>query len=210
MEQQPINASVQWNKTRVSSILGIDYPSSRSDQHLVLAAQSGCGAAFNELWHLYSRRVYKTVFSITKNAQDAEDATQDSFLRAFLAFESFEGWASFYSWLTRIAINSALGILRKRRSRPEISLNATHLWDEDSAAVELRDSAPDPERTCETDQSRTKLMQAIHRLPANLREALEVHITEECSMRELAERINVSEAAAKSRLYRARKRLSLR
>jgi RNA polymerase sigma-70 factor (ECF subfamily) len=183
------------------------YTSSRSDRHLVLAAQSGCETAFNELWNLYSRRVYKTVFSITKNAQDSEDATQDSLLRAFLAFESFEGRASFYSWLTRIAINSALGILRRRRSRPEISLNPTHPWDEGSVLVEFRDSAPNPEQTYERYQRRAKLIQAVHRLPTNLQEAIEVHITEECSIREVAERINISEAAVKSRLYRARKRL---
>jgi RNA polymerase sigma-70 factor, ECF subfamily len=174
---------------------------------LVFAAQSGCGTAFNERWNLYSRRVYKTVFNITKNAQDAEDATQDSFLRAFLAFESFEGRASFYSWLTRIAINSAFGILRKRRSRPEISLNLTHQWDQEGVLVEFRDSALDPEQTCAKYERRAKVMQAIRRLPANLREALEEYITEDCSLQEVAERINISEAAVKSRLYRARRRL---
>jgi RNA polymerase sigma-70 factor, ECF subfamily len=181
--------------------------SSRNDQHLVVAAQSGCGTAFNELWNLYSRRIYKTVFNITKNAQDAEDATQDSFLRAYLAFESFEGRASFYSWLTRIAINSALGILRKRRSRPEISLNPMRQWDDEGAPVEFTDSAPDPEQTCARYQRFAKLMQAIGKLPANLRVAVEVYITEDCSVQEVAERINISEAAVKSRLYRARKRL---
>jgi RNA polymerase sigma-70 factor (ECF subfamily) len=183
------------------------YASAQGDQHLVLAARSGCGIAFNELWNLYSRRVYKTVFKITRNAQDAEDATQDSFLRAFLAFESFEGRASFYSWLTQIAINSALGILRKRRSRSEISLNPERQWDEESPAVEFRDSAPDPEQTCSKYQRRTKLMQAIRRLPENLRVAIEVYITEDCSVQEVAEKINISEAAVKSRLYRARRRL---
>jgi RNA polymerase sigma-70 factor, ECF subfamily len=62
-----------------------------SHQHLILAARSGCRTSFNELWDFYSRRVYRTTLSITKNAQDAEDALQDSFLLAFRALERFEG-----------------------------------------------------------------------------------------------------------------------
>lgn len=183
------------------------YPASRSDQRLVLAAQSGCKTAFNELWNLYSRRVFRTIFSITKNTQDAEDVMQDTFLRAFVAFDSFEGRSSFYSWLTRIAINSALGILRKRRSRPEISFNSPLQWDEDDAPVDLRDLAPDPEQTYDQRQRRARLLRAIHRLPTNLREAVQALLAEECSVREVADRLNISEAAAKSRLYRARTRL---
>jgi RNA polymerase sigma-70 factor, ECF subfamily len=180
---------------------------SSNDQHLVLAARSGCRTAFNELWELYSRRVYRTILGITNNAQDAEDALQDSFFRAFQAFDSFEGRASFYSWVTRIAINSALGILRKRRSHPETSLNTTSQQEDESAPEEFRDLAPDPEQAYAQHQRHAKLMQAIGRLPTSLREAIQTHITEECSLREVADRLNISEAAAKSRLYRARKLL---
>ena len=178
-----------------------------SDQHLVLAAKSGCRTAFDELWNLYSRRVYRTVFKITKNAQDAEDAVQDSFLHAFLACDSFEGRSSFYSWLTRIAINSALGILRKRRCRPEIPLNPTHQADDETVLGDFRDSAPSPEQSYDQSERRTKLKRAIHKLPANLRAAIQTHITEECSIREVARKLNISEAAAKTRLHRARKQL---
>jgi RNA polymerase sigma-70 factor, ECF subfamily len=183
------------------------YASSRSDQHLVIAAQSGCPTAFNELWNLYSRRVFRTAFNITKNTQDAEDALQDSFLRAFLAFGSFEGRASFYSWVTRIAINSALGILRKRRSHPETSLNPASPREDDSTPVDFRDSAPNPEQTCDQLQRRAKLLRAIRKLPSNLRDAVHAVMTEDCSVREVADRLKISEAAAKSRLYRARTRL---
>ncbi len=183
------------------------YTTSPSDQHLVLAARSGCRTAFNELWDLYSRRIYRTTLSITKNAQDAEDALQDSFLRAFLALETFEGRASFYTWLTRIAINSALGILRKRGCRPETSLNSTSQPEVENTPEELKDSAPNPEQIFEQQQKHARLMQAIHRLPANLREAVQAHIAGDCSVKEVACQLNISQAAAKSRLYRARTRL---
>jgi RNA polymerase sigma-70 factor, ECF subfamily len=180
-----------------------------SHDHLVVAAQSGCGASFKELWDLYSRRVYRTTLSITKNAQDAEDALQDCFLRAFIALENFQGRASFSTWLTRIAINSALGILRKRRCRPETSLNSTYQQEEESATEELRDWVPNPEQIFEQKQAQAKLLQAIRKLPAGLREAVQMHIALDCSAREVAYQLNISEAAAKSRLYRATTRLGL-
>jgi RNA polymerase sigma-70 factor, ECF subfamily len=179
----------------------------RSDEHLVVAARLGCRAAFNELWDLYSRRVYRTILSITKNPQDAEDALQDSFLRAFLALESFEGRASFYTWLTRIAINSALGILRRRRCRPESSLDSSSQQEEEIAPEELRDWAPNPEQIFEERQRHAKLTKAIRKLPANLREAAQARIAGDCSVKEVAYQLNISEAAAKSRLYRATTRL---
>jgi RNA polymerase sigma-70 factor, ECF subfamily len=117
-----------------------------SDQHLVVAARSGCRTAFSELCYLHSRRVYRTIFNITKNAQDAEDALQESFLRAFLALETFEGRASFYTWLTRIAINSALAMLRKRRCRQENSLDSTSRQEDEGGLEDFRDLAPDPEQ----------------------------------------------------------------
>jgi RNA polymerase sigma-70 factor, ECF subfamily len=187
--------------------IGDSSAASLSDHHLVLAARSGCRTAFNELWNLYSRRIYKTVFKIMKNKQDAEDALQDSFFRAFLSLESFEGRSSFYSWLTRIAINSALGILRRRRSRPEISHISVFQQEDEGALEELRDWAPDPEQIYDQHQRHAKLMQAIQGLPTILREAVNPRITEGCSMKEVAYRLNISEAAAKARIHRARIRL---
>jgi len=190
-----------------SSACETDYPATRRDQRLVLDAQAGCRAAFNELWNLYSRRVFRTVLNITKNTQDAEDAMQDSFLRAFLAFKTFEGRSSFYSWITRIAINSALGILRKRRNHPEVSLTPVSQWHDDGTPLDFKDSSPDPEESYDQSQRSLKLLRAVHRLPGNLRDAVEALLAEECSVKEVANRLQISEAAAKSRLFRARNRL---
>jgi RNA polymerase sigma-70 factor, ECF subfamily len=177
------------------------------DQRLVCAAQSGCRKAFDELINLYSRRVHWTILDITKNAEDAEDAMQDTFLRAFVAIGRFEGRASFYSWLTRIAINSAFMVLRRRRNRREISLNSPPDWDGEVLPLEVKDSAADPEEVCFQQQRQAILDSAIHRLEPSLREAVRARVEEECSIKEIAKRCNISEAAAKSRLLRARKRL---
>jgi RNA polymerase sigma-70 factor (ECF subfamily) len=182
-------------------------PIQQCDQRLVYAAQSGCRTAFNELFSLYSRRVYRTVFAITKNSEDAEDAMQDSFLRAFLAINRFESRSTFYSWLTRIAINSALMILRKRRTRPEFSLSPAYERNDEITSMDFEDSAPDPEQTYCQSQRHSTLIHAIHKLSPSLRDVVRAHLIEECSVRELALKFNISEAAAKSRLYRARIRL---
>jgi RNA polymerase sigma-70 factor, ECF subfamily len=177
------------------------------DQRLVYAAQSGCRAAFDELVSLHSRRVHRTVLAITKNSEDAKDAMQESFLRAFLAISRFEGRARFYSWLTRIAINSALMILRKRRARPEFSLSTPQERSDEIAHMDFKDLAPNPEETYYHRQRHSTLTRAIRKLSPNLREIVQACVVEECSLREVAERFNISEAAVKSRLYRARKRL---
>jgi len=179
------------------------------DQRLVYAAQAGCRTAFGELFNLYSRRIQLTIFSITKNSADAEDAMQDSFLQAFLAIRRFEGRANFYTWLTRIAINSSLMILRRRRARPEVSFNGPLEWEDELVPLDFEDSAPGPEETYDQWQRQSSLIRAIHRLSPNLREVVRVRVTEECSVREVADRFNISLAAAKSRLYRARRRLGV-
>jgi len=180
------------------------------NQRIVLAARSGCRMAFKDLWDLYSRRVYRTLLGIMKNPQDAEDALQDAFLRAYLAIGTFEGRANFYTWLTRIAINSALGILRKRRCRPETSLDATLRLEDMGPLVDLRDSALNPEQIYAEHEERENLVQAIQRLPLGVRSAIQMHVSGDWSVREVACRLNISEAAAKSRLYRARIMLASR
>ena len=177
---------------------------SSKDQRLVLAARSGCPIAFNELWDLYSRRVYRTLLGVTNNPHDAEDALQDAFLRAFLALDSFEGRSSFSTWVTRIAINSALGILRKRRCRPETSLDACPEREDDGPREEFRDLGPDPEQIYAELEEREKLVQAIERLPLEFRKVIQMRLSGNCSVKDVACRLNISEAAAKSRLYRAR------
>jgi RNA polymerase sigma-70 factor (ECF subfamily) len=95
-----------------------------NDELLVLAAQSGDTAAFVELRRRHATKLLRTTYRVTRNWEDAEDALQDSFLKAYLHLNKFENRSTFASWLTRIAINSALMILRKKRPY-EISIDAT-------------------------------------------------------------------------------------
>src|ERR1700729_2627986 len=100
-------------------------PSSLDHDLLIASAQAGQEWAFVELCTRYSRRVFNTIYGLTRNREDAEDALQDSMMRAFLHLKQFDGRSSFATWFTRIGINSALMILRKRRIRLETSIDAT-------------------------------------------------------------------------------------
>ena len=177
-------------------------------QHLVSAAQAGSTAAFAELRDIYSVRVYRQVLAITKNREDAEDALQDAFLRAFVALHTFEGRSSFYSWLSRIAINSALIILRKRRTLPEVSFDRSSEVEEENSAFEVKDLGLNPEQICAHRQRCRLMLRAIRKLQPRLRQVIEMQMKQNSSVKEIAQALAISEAAVKSRLFRARARLA--
>ena len=167
----------------------------------------GSTMAFDELQREYSSRLFKTIFRITKNWEDAEDALQDTFLRAYLARHGFEGRSSVYSWLTRIAINSALMVLRRRRSRPEALLICSFEKGDGDSPLDLKDSSSNPEQVCDLRERRDHVLRAIRNLESSLRAPIEAQVAEGYSVKEVADTLNISVAAAKARLYRARVRL---
>ena len=177
------------------------------DEELVLAARAGSHAAFAELQQTHARRLYKLILSITRNAEDAEDALQDAFLRAYRGLPSFEGRAKFSSWLTRIAVNSALMILRTRRVRPEMSVKQQSGAADDGPSLDVRDNALNPEQLCDQQQRCDAVLRDIQRLSPRLRSALSVRMSQDSSIQEIALSLGVSSASLKSRLHRARKRL---
>lgn len=178
------------------------------DQELVSATPTGSPEMFAELYALYSRRLYRTIVGITKNSQDAEDALQETFLRAYLSFHTFEGRSNVYSWLTRIAINSALLVLRKKRARPEILFDPQPDAQADAFCFEIQDSAFSPEKICDLRHRHAALVRAIHSLDAKLQRPLQMRVRKESSMKEISKALKISEAAVKTRLHRARLRLS--
>lgn len=177
------------------------------DEELVMAAQAGSAAAFAELQNLHARHVYKSIVAITKNREDAEDALQDTFLRAYQALGHFEGRANFSSWLTRIGINSALMILRKRRTRPEVSTDSAFESGEDLPPFEVRDPGPNPEQIYDQRQRYGRVLHAIRQLEPGLRAAMQIRLTRGSSLKEIAQALQITEAAVKARLHRARTRL---
>jgi len=176
------------------------------DCEIAMAAQAGSSAAFVELHATYSRRLYKTILSIVKIPDDAEDALQDTFLRAHLAIRTFEGRSTIYSWLTRIAINSALSILRKRRVRSEILFDPQ--TDAETFSLQFQDPSLNPEQVCHLQQRLAKVKSLIRNLSPHLQEPLRMRIEKEASIEEISQALKITRAAAKTRLHRAKRRLS--
>jgi RNA polymerase sigma factor (sigma-70 family) len=161
-------------------------------------------ALFDELIEPHVQQVFRVAYRITRNREDAEDAKQDAFLRAFTHFEDFHGHSKFATWLTRIVINSALMILRKRKTDRIVSLDGESNFEESKAFQEPTDSTPDAEQQYLQKEREATLRDAINRLRPSLRGVVEVAQIGERSIRESAEIIGVSPAATKARLFHAR------
>ena len=174
---------------------------------LLRAVQSGETSAFNELWQSHAGKLFWTTYRITRNREDAEDALQGALLNAFVHLQSFDGRSSFLTWLTRMAINSALMIVRKNRSTPQVSLDDIGDGRRPANGGTLRDPAPDPEAYCAQRELEAILANAIGRLRPNFRQALILQKLEELSAKEAAQIMGISVAAAKTRLFHAKNKL---
>jgi len=174
-----------------------------SDEDLVAAAKLRDHSAFVELWTRHSNTAFKMAYRITGNRDDAEDAIQDAWMKAYTHLNTFDGRAKFSTWLTRIAMNSALMILRKRRAHPETSMD----WSVDGETWqhwEMADKRANIEEHYARKEAGRRLNRAIHRLRPALRSIIELQQTHDSSVKEIAEVAGISVAAAKSRLLRAR------
>jgi len=136
------------------------------DERLVSVAKTGSTAAFSELLSLYSKNILKRTLSITGNMQDAEDAMQDTFLRAFVHLKQFDGRSKFYTWLARVAINSSLILLRRKRTRRETSFEFASSSDDVCTLLEFEDARPNPEEFHDRTQRYRLILRSIRLKPS--------------------------------------------
>jgi len=177
------------------------------DDRLLMRAQSGDEQAFVELCRRHSPMVKKRILSIVRNQEDAEDALQDTLLKAYRHLDAFRHTCKFSTWLTSIATNTALMILRKRKTRKEGHIDVLNderaAWD----VTEFVDLSLDPERLHSRHQIILVMRQEVEKLRPTLRSIIEQHYGTECSLEESAKAFDISVGAAKSRLLRGRKTL---
>jgi RNA polymerase sigma factor (sigma-70 family) len=170
---------------------------------VVEAAKSGNHSAFEELWARHSNTAFKLVYRIIGNRDDAEDTLQDAWIKAFIHLKSFDSRSKFSTWLARIAINSALMVLRRKRSRPETSMD----WSGDGETWqqwEVPDNSLNVEDLYLKKEAELKLKEAIERLRPRLRSVMEIQRLHYRSNKEVADAAGISVTAVKSRLLRAR------
>ena len=176
------------------------------EEALIVAAMAGDDLAYGELFRRHSRKVFRTVFRIVRNSEDAEDVVQDSFFRAFMRLASFKRTCAFSTWVTRIGINSALLLLRRHRNELHRQLIT---WDaEDNHPFDdLVEVSPSPEDLAVSTEMANALAGGISRLPTLLRDVISFRCYESASTKEVAMTMGLSEAAVKTRLCRARSKL---
>ena len=175
------------------------------EQVLLAAAKQGQTEAFGALCEPLARKLVQSAQRITRNREDAEDALQDAFMSAFIHIKNFDGRSSFSTWLTRIAINSALMTLRKKRSSREIPIGSGELG-ANGVGWDVPDPSANPEKLYAQREKQRILREAICELRPTIRQAVEIQLRE-LSMEETAGMIGVSVAAAKGRLFHGRRAL---
>ena len=143
-----------------------------NEASLAGAAKSRDTGTLDSLYRAHADRLFCTVRRITRNHEDAEDAAQDAWLSVFLHLQAFDGRSTFSTWLTRIGINSALMILRKKRNSHEVSAENNS---ESEALSKVKDPAPDPEQQYAEQEPRRLVRHAIAGLRPSIRRALEMH-----------------------------------
>ena len=175
-----------------------------SERKLVAEAKRGKKAAFEFLCESSAPKILRVLYRITKNREDAEDALQDSFLRALIHLKDFDGRSRFSTWLTRIAINSALMNRRKSRRDREVYENDPDEPGRDWLMSQIADHSPNPEQIYAKREEGMILKNAVKALRPRIRAAVEFHQLREFSMKETAAQLGISIAATKGRLFHAR------
>ncbi|HXN22830.1 MAG TPA: sigma-70 family RNA polymerase sigma factor [Candidatus Dormibacteraeota bacterium] len=183
-------------------------PRALTSSALVKQAQGGDEAAFEDLVRPYIRKAYHVALKITRNREDAEDASQQSLLKAYSHIGQFQEDSHFSTWLIRIAINEALMVVRKRRSEDCFLSYEVDPGQESGSIGMLRSSdAFHPETLYEKGEAQRVLRQAIDGLRSTSRDVVWLLGLQERPTKEAAKILNLSQSAVKTRFLRARVQL---
>lgn len=171
------------------------------EQQLIERCRSGDMQAFGALWEQHRSAVFRNILGIVGNPQDAEDLTQDTFLRAYRALDSFRGEAQLRTWLIRIGVHLAIDHVKRKKAHPEVSLD----WDVGGAHEDI-----DPHAAAERNALRDTVRKAIDALPPHHRAVIVLRDIEGMDYSEMAKALGCSVGSVKLRLFRARRLLKQR
>lgn len=188
------------NATLISSDPAGDHP-------IALAAKLADERAFGILFEWYRPKIFAVALRYTRVPEDAEDIVQQTFQKAFIHLHAFESKSSFCTWLTRIAINEALMLLRRGRTLREVPIDDSGGDQAARHGLEMPDSGPDPEANYLNREETKVLSAAISRLRPRTRMAIELRELAQLSTRETARRMGLSVGAVKARIFHGRRKL---
>ena len=178
-----------------------------SDWDLVVAVKNGEDRAFEIVVNRYKARILSLAFRTTRNHEDAQDVTQQSFQNAFVHLQKFQGESSFPTWLTRIAINEALTRLRKNRVSRAVSLEEVNLEYASVLSTERSDAGANPEELYIQREKEQILSFVIDRLPPLLQGAVRLYL-DDLTVEEVGQCLGVRIPTVKARLFRGRQKAS--
>jgi RNA polymerase sigma-70 factor (ECF subfamily) len=178
------------------------------DLDVVRRVQAGDVSAFDRLIVKYRGRIYGVIYNLTSNREDAADLTQDTFIKAFQSINRFQGQASFFTWIYRIAINSTLTHVRKNRSRSFFSLESIN--SEEPVSREIIAALTDKtgaDRDTHVRELQEKLNEAMQKLSINHRTVVTLFEIDGLSHQDIAEVMDCSVGTVRSRLHYAKQLL---
>ena len=199
-EAKPITERREGTHLQTSEATSVD------ERLLVAEAKSGRSSAFGELYERHRPKIYRTTLRILRNREDAEDAAQRSFQRAFINLARFREDSTFLTWVTRIAINEALLLLRRRRVS-RASSESNDYGDEPHFVLDLTDERPTPEEALAQTELRTAVLRATSNLRHSLRMVVLLRELQGLTIAETARRLGLTVSAVKGRTFHARRYL---
>ena len=179
----------------------------QDDSQWVELAKIGDTAAFDKLVNLYHSRIYTLTYQMTSNREDAEDLTQEIFMKAFEALPRFKGRSSFYTWLYRIGINKTINYRKKRNRNRPLSLDAMEQEVKQDESYHDLSSKDSPLRNLSLSELQLKLNEAMQRLSEKQRTVVVMHDMQGMPHDEIAKVVGVSVGTIRSRLFYARRQL---
>lgn len=179
------------------------------EKKLIQKAARGDQRAFEQLLKACSSRSYALAVKMLKHPQNAEDAVQDAFIKAWRSLPGFQGDCRFDSWMYRIVYNTCLDYLRRDSRHPILSLTE-HENSEEEGQLDVPDSAPGPEEQLMQKEGVSLLMEEMHALSDKLREPLLLRELQGKSYEEIAEELELPVGTVRSRISRARQTLAER
>jgi RNA polymerase sigma-70 factor (ECF subfamily) len=178
-----------------------------AEKVLVEAARHGDMGAYDALIRRYQERIYATVYHMTSNHEDANDLTQEAFIKAFQALKSFKGGSSFYTWIYRIAVNKTINFLKQRKNHAAMSLNDLDFNAEHDPDLVALISDNTPRRDLGLTELAEKLNGAMQKLSEHHRLVVTLHDVQGLSHEEIAKIMDCNVGTVRSRLFYARQQL---
>ena len=178
-----------------------------ADRALIQRSQREDGAAYDELIRRYQERIYATIYHMTSNHEDANDLTQETFIKAYRALKSFKGNSSFYTWIYRIAVNKTINFLKQRKNRFHLSLDDLDFNAEHDPDLVALISEKTPRRELNLVELQEKLNGAMQKLSETHRLVVTLHDIQDLSHEEIGKIMGCNVGTVRSRLFYARQQL---